>query len=741
MNLRHFVKEIQRRNVFRVATAYGIAGWLIIQVADTIAPQLGFPAWIPSFVTVLVLTGFPIALILAWAFELTPEGYKKTKTVPRIQDQKARTGRRLNRIIISVLALALLFVLIERIFLAPRSYTAPAAGEASIAVLPFADLSPNGDQEYFSDGLSEELLNTLAGVEALKVAGRTSSFKFKGKGENLTLIGTELNVDHILEGSVRKAGNRIRVTTQLIRVANGYHLWSETYDRELTTTNIFEIQEDISRRVIQELKAKLLPAESERIAKIPTQDLEAYQFYLAGTQLIASRQPEDLLTAIDKFRTATAIDPEFAEAYALLARTYGLLNLYGDLPPTEMKILMRENIDKAFLNDTPSGQAYSALGFLYQRSGDNLNARAAYQKAIELMPNDADAFNGMGITYEFLDRDKLDYYLQRAYEIDPLNAPTAANYAGALLDRNAVAEAIDVVNRLLRYYPDYSGAHLRKAEAFYTPTRGRLDSAFLYLYPLFRAQPDNQQLLLGLYGVARNLHLTPYLDHLDSLLATDFPHTPQTVGNRLHGQLALGRYAQADSLRDFFLNTFGRQLEGFLLNYKWSIAYQQQRFAPTAARFEALYPELVGDSLHIDRNNYEHLFPYLLFQQELGNDERATQYRDRVCQFVARYAASHADRVGAHELLRDQFRCSAVRGDWEQAVRQYERLYFELKDREHLVDDLRKDVVLLALADYPPLQDLRTRMLNDLDQQRQQVITYLRDQGVWQTDWPVEMRW
>ena len=214
MNIKKFFNELQRRNVFKVATAYAIAGWLIIQVAATIAPQLNFPEWVPAFITIITLCGFPIALIIAWAFELTPDGLKKSATVLPEKSVTKKTGKKLNRIIITVLSLAVVFLLIERFLLSPNYSNTAVEGtllEASIAVLPFMDMSPQGDQEYFSDGLSEELLNSLAKVKEMKVAGRTSSFKFKGQNENLTEIGEELKVNHILEGSVRKSGNRIRV--------------------------------------------------------------------------------------------------------------------------------------------------------------------------------------------------------------------------------------------------------------------------------------------------------------------------------------------------------------------------------------------------------------------------------------------------------------------------------------------------------------------------------------------------
>ena len=246
MNLPQLIEELKRRNVFKVATAYAIAGWLIIQVVTIIEAPLALPDWFDTMVIVLLGIGFPLALIFAWAFELTPDGIKKSVEVEQQVSIRSQTGKKLNGLTTAILIAAVVFLLVERVFFAPHAMqeeiaeltTLPTPEAASIAVLPFADMSAEGDQEYFSDGLSEELLNALAKLKKIKVAGRTSSFKFKGENQNLSVIASELGVNHILEGSVRKAGGRVRITAQLVQARDGFHMWSQSYDRELTTTNI-----------------------------------------------------------------------------------------------------------------------------------------------------------------------------------------------------------------------------------------------------------------------------------------------------------------------------------------------------------------------------------------------------------------------------------------------------------------------------------------------------------------------
>jgi len=256
--LSSLIQEFKRRNVFRVAVAYAIVSWLVVQVADTAVPALRLPDWVPSLVFLLIALGFVPTLLFAWAFELTPDGIKRAKDVDRSQSITGDTGRKLNQITLVALALVVALVVADR-FIAPRdpsqssaAATSATADEVSIAVLPFADMSPEKDQDYFSDGITEEILNGLAKLKVMKVAGRTSSFAFKGRNEDLRDIGMALGVQHVLEGSVRKDGNKLRITAQLIKVSDGFHLWSETYDRELD--DVFAVQDEISAAIVKELR-------------------------------------------------------------------------------------------------------------------------------------------------------------------------------------------------------------------------------------------------------------------------------------------------------------------------------------------------------------------------------------------------------------------------------------------------------------------------------------------------------
>ena len=314
-------EELKRRNVIRVAIAYVIVAWLVLQIGDTLAPALLLPAWANTLVAFFLILGFPIAMFFAWAFEVTPEGIKKEQDVDRDQSITHLTGRKLDFTIIAVLVVALGYFALDKYVLVdsePEKDAAPAvtvdASTISIAVLPFVNMSDDPGNEYFADGLSEEILNLLARIPDLKVIGRTSSFSFKGKNDDLRVIGQTLGVNKILEGSVRKSGEQVRITAQLIEVSDGSHIWSDTFDR--TLTDIFAAQDDVAAAIIDALQIHVssMPARGS-----PTENLEAYGLFLQARVLLDAQRGQE---AIELLLQATGLDPNFAEAVELLAFAY-----------------------------------------------------------------------------------------------------------------------------------------------------------------------------------------------------------------------------------------------------------------------------------------------------------------------------------------------------------------------------------------------------------------------------------
>ncbi len=311
MNSRNFFAELKRRNVYKVAVAYAVVGWLVMQIAATVVPALHLPGAITSAVVLLTILGFPIALVLAWAFELTPGGIKRTEDAAPNESAEPRTRRKLTALIVvaAVLAAALLT------YNFTRTRSSASTAERSIAVLPLVNQSGDPAQEYFSDGLSEELINGLGQIHELRVIGRNSSFHFKGKSDDSRAVAQALGVANLLEGSVRKSGDRVRITVQLVDAANGSQRWSQTYDRELR--DIFAVQEEIAKAVADQLRITLLGGEVADVSARPSNgSLEAYNAYLQGNQFNRSGNVEGLAQAIAFFDEAIRLDPRYAEAYA-----------------------------------------------------------------------------------------------------------------------------------------------------------------------------------------------------------------------------------------------------------------------------------------------------------------------------------------------------------------------------------------------------------------------------------------
>lgn len=314
------IDELKRRNVFKAVTAYAVASFIILQLCDILFPAIGLADTIIGYILGLLLLGLPLIVISAWMFEITPEGLKRSKEVSSLDSITHFTGQRMNNIIIGLLTVALAFFAFEyfnenddpvETVTLPEPVAKPVDIRPSIAVLPFVNMSSDKENEYFSDGLSEEVLNLLAQIKGLRVAGRTSSFFYKGKSENLTVIGKSLNVDHILEGSVRKSGDKVRITAQLISAEDGFHLWSKTFDREIN--DILAVQDEIAGEVTRAMRLTLL-TDNVIITDRSTTNPETYDLYLRAKAALYTRELDSGRLAIQLFQQAIALDPEYAPA-------------------------------------------------------------------------------------------------------------------------------------------------------------------------------------------------------------------------------------------------------------------------------------------------------------------------------------------------------------------------------------------------------------------------------------------
>jgi TolB-like protein/tetratricopeptide (TPR) repeat protein len=554
-----FWTELKRRNVFRVAAAYLVIAWLIVQVADVMADGFGFPEWFMPMLFVMLGLGFPVALVFSWAFEITPEGVKRERDVNREASITPHTGKRLDLVTIGAVVLAVLVLGVDRFWLTnrtspdtsnPTAQTAsvedtedsdPEAVESesdstenAIAVLPFADMSPEGDQEYFSDGLSEEILNLLAQIKELKVIGRTSSFAFKGRNVDLRKIGEQLGAAYILEGSVRKSGDQLRITAQLIEADNGTHLWSESFDRQLE--NVFQIQDEIAGAIVDTLEVSLTGGERRAAEAHGTDSMPAYERFLEARRLIQGRTRADIEVARGLLDEALELDPQFAPALTARAQVALLLSdsisTYGDSPIAESGARADALLERALSVNPKLAFAHAVCGLRHLLVRDFGRASKALARALELNPSHGDALNwrlyalgSAGQTTEGI------AVAEKAVKMDPLNLVARDSLLVSYTNAGRFEDAIEAAVRTQSDFPDAHFGYLRKSEAL--RASGRLADALPAVEQAQELAPDiaaiqysaaNSYLLLGQYEVASSLI---GIGQVKSLIALD--QTDQAV--------------------------------------------------------------------------------------------------------------------------------------------------------------------------------------------------------------------
>jgi TolB-like protein len=532
-----FIEELKRRNVFKVGAAYIVMAWLLAQGVDVFLENFGAPDWVIKTVLLLLVAGLPIALFFAWAFELTPEGIKKEKDVDRSQSITNETGRKLDYAIIGVLLLALGWFAYDKFVPGDAPVSADVGGRLaaeqdpgreqgsllqkdaadktsakSIAVLPFVNMSSDPEQEYFSDGISEEILNALAKVKDLKVAGRTSSFAFKGENQDLRVIGEALGVENILEGSVRKSGDKVRITAQLIQVDDGFHLWSESYDREMT--DVFEIQDEIANAILEQLKLHLLD-EQPQLVETTRANTEAYDLYLLAKQRMYERTGPTIESAVELLDRAIAIDPNYAPAYAQRGIAALLLRegvgSYGNIPKDQALTQGKLYLDKALQLDPELAEAWAGMGLYHNSRPLGVEeSEAPLRKALELNPGMMDASNWLYISLNALGRplDAKDV-VEQMIERDPLYRPGVRNAINSFVWFGEYDKAEAYIERIRPLIPN--DATILSSQAAINFDQGHYAQSMQQADQAIALQPSN--------SVARitrgfNLMATQQLDRL-----------------------------------------------------------------------------------------------------------------------------------------------------------------------------------------------------------------------------------
>src|SRR5262245_45867791 len=466
MNPQNFFAELKRRNVYKVAVAYAVVAWLVIQAASILLPTFDAPSWAMKVIVLLLVLGFPAALIFSWAFEITPEGIVRETEVEAGKSITHHTGRKIVAltIVIALIAAGLFIFQVLRAR-STSSFAATAITNKSIAVLPFDNLSRDPENAYFVEGIQDEILTRLAKIADLKVIARSSTQRFQNKGD-LPQIAQQLGVAHLLEGSVQKVNDQVRINVQLIKAASEAHLWAEVYDRKLT--DIFAVESEIAKTIADTLQAKLSGSEQYAIAARPTENTEAHQLYLKGRFFWNKRTGNDLKKSIDYFQQAIAIDPTYAPGYAGVADAYVLLPGYTAGAPRDCYPKAIAAAKKALQLDDTLAEAHTTLGMaIWSYEFDFVQANKEFQRAIELNPNYATGHQQYGnVTLAALGRfEDAIAEGKRAVELDPLSLVINADLGATYYFARRYDEAIAQHRKTLEMDPDFYFAHLNLGEA------------------------------------------------------------------------------------------------------------------------------------------------------------------------------------------------------------------------------------------------------------------------------------
>jgi len=471
VNPKKFSVELKRRNVYKVAIAYGVVAWLLMQIASQIFPFFEIPNWAVRLVVLLLIIGFPVALILAWAFELTPEGVKHTEAAD------AAGKRSLGTIWIYVVAIGAalsigLFVLGRyTVRLSPSSKVGIAeripatqviqqsVPEKSLAVLPFSNLSGIPENAYFATGIQDEIITRLAKIRELKVVSCLSTQRFKSAPDDVSAIAKQLGVANVLQGSVQRSADEVRVNVQLVRAETDAHLWADTFDRKLT--DIFQIESDIAKTVAETLKTKLTGSEERAISEQPTANVEAHELYLKGRYFWNRRTAENLRRALSYFQQAAEKDPNYALAYAGIADTCGLFPVYGVGAPEEYLPRAKAAAEKAIALDDSLAEAHASMGYVNYAYFNGVESAREFERAIELNPKYPTAHHWYGrLTLVMLGQlDHAIAEMKRAYELDPVSPIIHSDLGGVNLMARRYDEAIKQLRGTVEIDPEFYWAH------------------------------------------------------------------------------------------------------------------------------------------------------------------------------------------------------------------------------------------------------------------------------------------
>ncbi|MCH7830871.1 MAG: tetratricopeptide repeat protein [Proteobacteria bacterium] len=601
-----FVKELQRRNVFRVAAIYVIVSWLLMQIGDVMFPALLLPDWTTTMLVAFLLLGFPVAMILAWAYEMTPDGVTRTADVPVEQSVTGNTGKKINHLIIAILTVAVIFLVARNWETNNDDATnVMAASDKSIAVLPFKNTSASAENaEFFASGVQDELLTLLSKLGNLKVISRTSVERLN-PDLSVPEIGQLLGVATVLEGQVQRAGNRLRITVQLINAADDSHLWANTYDRELTAENIFDVQSDIARTIVDSLHAELSARDEHSLANIPTRSIEALQRYMLGRQLLQRGSWESLSRAERYFEEAIALDPDYALAWAQKAAVRSRMLQTGLISVEEYVAVADSATRRALELDGDLPEVHAERGRMFWQSGDLAAAEASFNRALGLNPGNAWSLKAYGNYLRTTGRPQEAIpILERALETDPLSTFILFNLGKAEMYLGRPEKNLEYGRRILEIDPSSVSGYVSMLQSYMS--LGRFDQMWPWYIKAATSSPEDFELWASLGFWSEMLGATQWSTrHMD--VASELgPGEPAVL--RSYVQL----FSQQGNMLEA-TNIAHRALEA-KLDDRWfsdriflrqarDDAIQRGDLGPALGWYRDRHPELFGDAPEITVDN------------------------------------------------------------------------------------------------------------------------------------------
>ncbi|WP_445385403.1 hypothetical protein ACT6NV_00880 [Robiginitalea sp. IMCC44478] len=740
----NFFNELKNRNVYKVATAYVVTSWLILQAVETLGNNLGWPPAIAYWTTLLLIVGFPIALVLTWLYEFTPQGLKRTGSVQQDTADNRKAGRRLNHIIIGVLAVALCFLLVERVFFAGATGINKKQ-EASIAVLPFDFQSTDKSLAFMSDAFSGAISDRLGQVAGLTVTSKTSSSQFKENGSDPREIGRNLNVNYLIEGDLQFENNRIRLRARLINASNGYVRWNIQYDEEFSS--IMDIEEDLAKKVVNELRIEVFPNESLQLSKKISESSEAYKLYLRALELGKQRTDETMGKAIDLIQEALILEPNFAKAHAELVTLYLNRHAYGEMPEDEMLEKMKYHFQKAKDIDSELPEVYyaeSRVAEIIQK--DTSKAISSVRKAVELKPSYSEAYYALSRWMWSIDKEAGMNLRIKAYELDPYNeflaAMIAQNYKGLRKDEK---KAMEILNKVLEKDPSANWCSRIKSAFLAAAPNGDFSSAFITLH---KAMKDDQYEAVHLgwaIDYCIELDLKPLAEKYLNLRDLKYPNNRNSFYKRYYFNSFRKDYQSNVDLINIWSSERGLPESERVLYLSFTY-FDLGQLERAKKILEEGHPQLARqianlkptDSLPFREFEDEIAF-YIDIYRALGNDIIADILADKSCEY---YDKLIVERSIVDDYPKDNFKmfCYYNKNDVDGVITLLNKIYFTDKAR------LPAFVFSQIQQNYfkPFEEDQRFKLFaekvtEETHRMRAEVIEYLKSAGDWNPVWDEEL--